>query len=723
MLKIYLLSLIGMVAITFVVAQSTTKPRIIISTDIGGTDPDDNQSMIHLLMYSDMFEIEGLISSPYDKGRKKDILEMIDLYEKDYSILSKRNPALRSAHELREKVKQGVIEAAPYKGYAQPTEGSEWIITCAKKANDKPLWILVWGGLEDVAQALHDAPEIKSQIRVFWIGGPNKKWGINAYNYIVENHPDVWFIESNATYRGWFMEDENAPKDMHGSAYYDKYIKGRGVLGTAFINYYKGHIKMGDTPSLGYLMKGNPDDPQDESWGGRYTRIRHSSKKIFQGNSDFSDSVPAYGVVEWQFHGPKQSIPHDSVCFTMEILGQVWPGYYIGNGIYAIRYSSKKPEKVTYQTKSAIKELNGLTGGFISTTPWPGKQQAGDYKLGENWFGDLPDEEFFLDDQQGVRTLSIHRVDFLSDWAKRWAWLESAKAAVPRDTSFTLQGTYLKERKYHPYISIAETNVDESIHTRLNLEYDRIEERPLFLDVFYPKGDTSKRYPGVLLIHGGGWQSGDKSQMHAIGKALAAKGYVAVAVEYRLTLEAKYPEAVYDLKSAVRWMRANADKFQLDMDYIATLGTSAGGQLASLLGVTNGNPDFEGNGRGNVKYTSDIQAIVNIDGTLAFRHPESFEGNAASNWLNGTYEENTKNWESAAPLNHVSQKSVPIIFLNSSIPRFHAGRDDMIKKLDRYGIYWEIREFPDTPHPFWFFNPWFQPMMDYTVAFLDRNFK
>lgn len=310
------------------------------------------------------------------------------------------------------------------------------------------------------------------------------------------------------------------------------------------------------------------------------------------------------------------------------------------------------------------------------------------------------------------------RIYLLSFLLCHFVFITYAQIQVPRDTSFTLQGTYLKERKYRPYISIAEANVDAQIHVKPNLEYDRIEERPLFLDVFYPKGDSSKRYPGVILIHGGGWQSGDKSQMHTIGKALAAKGYVAVAVEYRLSLEAKYPEAVYDLKSAVRWMRANADKIQLDTKLITSLGTSAGGQLASLLGVTNGNPDFEGLRRGNAEQVSDVQAVVNIDGTLAFRHPESSEGTAASNWLNGTYEENSKNWESAAPLNHVSEKSVPIIFLNSSIPRFHAGRDDMIKKLDQYGIYWEIREFPDTPHPFWFFNPWFQPMMDAVVSFL-----
>ena len=292
---------------------------------------------------------------------------------------------------------------------------------------------------------------------------------------------------------------------------------------------------------------------------------------------------------------------------------------------------------------------------------------------------------------------------------------------IPRDTSFTLHSTYLKERKYRPYIRIAE--VKTPVVSHLDQEYDRIGDRPLFLDVFCPDGDTSKRYPGVLLVHGGGWQSGDKSQMHTIGKELAANGYVAVAVEYRLSPEAKYPEAVFDLKSAIRWMRANADKILLDTKYIASLGTSAGGQLASLLGVTNGNADFEGQGRVNAEQLSDVQAVVNIDGTLAFRHPESSEGSSASKWLNGTYEENPANWESAAPLNHVSVNSTPIIFLNSSIPRFHAGRSDMIEKLDQYGIYWEVREFPDTPHPFWFFHPWYQPMMDYTLNFLDLTFR
>src|SRR5690606_18597914 len=132
--------------------------------------------------------------------------------------LFSNNPELTSPDRLRSVCKQGTIASAPYKGYTVPSEGSDWIIQCAKVPSTQPLWVLVWGGLEDLAQALHDAPEIERNIRVFWIGGPNKKWSVNAYHYLAEHHPDLWIIESNATYRGWFMEDENAPDGMRGGA-------------------------------------------------------------------------------------------------------------------------------------------------------------------------------------------------------------------------------------------------------------------------------------------------------------------------------------------------------------------------------------------------------------------------------------------------------------------------------------------------------------------------
>jgi len=297
-----------------------------------------------------------------------------------------------------------------------------------------------------------------------------------------------------------------------------------------------------------------------------------------------------------------------------------------------------------------------------------------------------------------------------------------AQQPIPRDTSFTIQGTFVKEKKHRPYIEIARPEMSAGVVFLKDQVYKKSGERVLRADVYYPKKKIKGNYPGVILIHGGGWRSGDKSQTTSMAIALANAGYVAVCVEYRLSLEAKFPAAVYDIKSAIRWMRASSKKFNLDEKKIATLGMSAGGQLATLVGFTSFNKEYEDT-IGNPKQSSAIQAVVNIDGTLSFHHPESQEGAATVLWLNGTYEEIPKVWESASPLDQVSKHSPPIAFINSSIPRYHAGRDDMIKRLNSFHIYSEVHTLADTPHPFWFFNPWFTPTVNYAVRFLDQTFK
>ncbi|MCG2613401.1 DUF1593 domain-containing protein [Terrimonas sp. NA20] len=399
------------------------KPRLFISTDIGGTDPDDNQSMIHLLMYANDFSIEGLVSTSFVQGRKQHIVDMINLYEKDLPSLSRHAKGYPAPGSLRGLTKQGAVAGAPFKGYATATEGSKWLVECASKRSSSPLWVLVWGGLEDVAQALHDSPAIKKNIRVYWIGGPNKKWGPNAYHYIAANHPDLWMIEANATYRGWFM-DADAPEELKAKTYFNKYINGSGAMGTDFINYYGGNLKMGDTPSFAYLQHGDPDNPGGDSWGGSFTRIARSPRKIFRDRSLITDTVATYAIIEWHFTGPSLQIAADSVCFEMEISGQKWPGYYLGQGRYAVRYSPKQAETASYSTISSIPALNGLKGQYVAVIPWPGKENLEDYKVGRNWYTDRKESSLFIGSQQGAKTVSKHRAAYLNDWAKRWEWLK-----------------------------------------------------------------------------------------------------------------------------------------------------------------------------------------------------------------------------------------------------------------------------------------------------------
>lgn len=403
--------------------QETLKPRVLVSTDIGGTDPDDNQSMTHLLMYSDLFELEGLVSSPsFGSGSKEEILRMIDLYEKDFPKLSKHIQGLMTPDELRPLCKQGRRGNFPFLGLDEPTEGSEWIVQCARKKSDRPLWILVWGGLEDLAQALCTAPDIVPNIRVYWIGGPNKKWGVNCYAYIVENFPDLWMIENNASYRGFIYD--NKKTDKFNTGYYDETIRGAGYLGEDFINYYKGHAKMGDTPSLLYLMKGNPDIPEGESWGGSFEKMAKSPRTIFERNTTLKDTVPVYSVIEYRLQGPVVDLEVGASCFTYRIDKQDWPGCYLGNGMYGVRYAAKAPATLDYTITSDIKELDGMTGSLVVSGLWPGKLTGDAYPLGDNWYTDKGDLSLFKGIWQGTETVEKWREDVLADWATRWSYLK-----------------------------------------------------------------------------------------------------------------------------------------------------------------------------------------------------------------------------------------------------------------------------------------------------------
>lgn len=402
------------------------KPRILISTDIGGTDPDDNQSITHFLMYSHLFNTEGLVSSPsYGLGNKKELLRMIDLYEKDLPVLQKNQKGYPSPNELRAVCKQGRLGAAPYIGYTTATEGSKWIIQCAKKKTKQPLWVLVWGGLEDVAQALHDAPEIQSKIKVYWIGGPNKKWSANSYAYIAANFPELWFIEVNSSYYGFFS-DNSVADSLKNNNYYNSFIRGAGYLGKDYKNYYKGNIKMGDTPSLLYLMDGDPNDPFKESWGGSFEKSNHSPRIVYNRNTTLADTATVYSVIEFHFKGPIIN-PTDSVCFTMAVKAQIgeqrWDGFYLGNGDYAIRYCPKQTETLTYKITSPIPGFPEQSGQLVVDNVWPGKPRSTDYKLGANWYTDKSSPELFDGKWQGGKTVFKWRNDALLNWAKLWASL------------------------------------------------------------------------------------------------------------------------------------------------------------------------------------------------------------------------------------------------------------------------------------------------------------
>ena len=413
----------------------TEKPRILISTDIGGTDPDDNQSMMHYLLYCNEFDCEGLISSPsYGDGNKREILRMIDIYEQDLPKLKRHNSEAKTPYAyypspeyLRSITKQGRHGAAPLAGYSSPTEGSEWIVRCANRHSQRPLYVLVWGGLEDVAQALHDAPEIAKKIRIYWIGGPNKKWSVNAYAYIIENFPDIWMIENNSTYRSFIAKYKL--QDQWNGGFYNHYVKGNGFLGADFYNYLQGRPKLGDTPSLLYMMDGDPANPEKESWGGSFERYAYTPRHVFHHTTTEKDTALVYSVIEWHIKGPVcKGLNIGDECITLNIANQNWRGYYLGNGEYMVRYSTYKIGTQPYTVTSDIKGFPTQKGFITIANTFPGQRRSTDYAVGKQWWSDRTAPELFHDGHQGAATIFKFRKDIMEDWGRRCSWLGNTDA-------------------------------------------------------------------------------------------------------------------------------------------------------------------------------------------------------------------------------------------------------------------------------------------------------
>lgn len=205
--------------------------------------------------------------------------------------------------------------------------------------------------------------------------------------------------------------------------------------------------------------------------------------------------------------------------------------------------------------------------------------------------------------------------------------------------------------------------------------YGVADGQELLLDVARPPERDAPR-PAVVLVHGGAWMVGtaDRASMNEPALALAEDGYVTFNVDYRLTGdpagEHPWPAQLDDVQRAVRWVRANAAEYGVDPDRIGAYGHSAGGHLASMLGVreTRDNSDPE---LGD--YSSRVDAVVTIAGQsdLGMPYPDAFARGAVVALLGGTPDEVAEPYRDASPITWVDAQSAPHLII-------HGGADHMI---------------------------------------------
>lgn len=289
-------------------------PRLLITTDIGG-DPDDQQSIIRLMVYSNEFEIEGLISSaagvPGELKKavvRPDLIdEIIHGYRQVYPNLLKHDRNYPDPGYLLSVVKKGnPLRGMAHIGTGHDTEGSEWIIKMVDKIDKRPLNICIFGGQTDLAQALwkvkncrsnKDYQQFISRIRVYDINDQDKIFGS-----IFKEHPSLFYVLANAAdgkdkregaYRGIYLggdESLTSPEWLR-----ENVLENHGPLGKLYPTKTwtapnpHGAMKEGDTPSWFFFLNNGlnvPDHPEYGGWGGRFLKTKEGYY------NDAVDSLP-----------------------------------------------------------------------------------------------------------------------------------------------------------------------------------------------------------------------------------------------------------------------------------------------------------------------------------------------------------------------------------------------------------------------------------------------
>lgn len=291
------------------------KNRVIVTTDLGGTDPDDIQSMIHLLVCSNVYDIEGLVSSQVwmtDPDKTGKIKEVVERFGEVLPRLKKHAPGYPDLDYLRSIVKRGqAVSNMDGVGEGKDSPGSELIIAAVdKKGDDRPVWVIAWGGMNTIAQAIWKVRHTRSEsefkrflgkIRIYDILGQD-----DAGAWIAHNFPDVLYIRNKHVY-GWQSSDE----------WVREHIQSHGSLGKVYPN--RVWVFEGDSPSFLYLYANGlnvPDSVDYGGWGGRFSKEMQSGLRgmdfIEKSGKDETQYDPYYMYVsapegvqainKWQHH-------------------------------------------------------------------------------------------------------------------------------------------------------------------------------------------------------------------------------------------------------------------------------------------------------------------------------------------------------------------------------------------------------------------------------------
>ena len=213
-----------------------------------------------------------------------------------------------------------------------------------------------------------------------------------------------------------------------------------------------------------------------------------------------------------------------------------------------------------------------------------------------------------------------------------------------------------------------------------DLDYVGADNSRQKLDLYLPEAKTTQPRPLVVFVHGGGWEDGSKNQAGILLSLIKDKPYAGASINYRLTDEAIWPAQIHDCKAAIRALRAHASENQIDPDKIAVFGISAGGHLVSMLGVTGGVKELEGDLGPNLTQSSRVTCVLDFCGPSNFL---TFAGEGTiinvddpntglSKLIGGTVKNKPDIARSASPVTYITPDDTPFLII-------HGEKDNIVR--------------------------------------------
>jgi len=250
-------------------------------------------------------------------------------------------------------------------------------------------------------------------------------------------------------------------------------------------------------------------------------------------------------------------------------------------------------------------------------------------------------------------------------------------------------------------------DVSENVYFQANVIIGRTGEHNITADVFTPKKIPDKARPAIVFLHGGAWKFGLPSQFHYQANYFAEKyGSFAISVDYRLSGTAPFPAALQDAKCAVRWIRANAEKLNINPEQIAICGGSAGGHLASMVATTAGVKEYEGDG-GWQNFPSHVNLAVIFNGAFDMWDLVEKKGqiDAIKQFIGAGPEQAPEKYDELSSIKRVHSKVPPTLLLHGTADKSvsHEQSVAFFSRLKQAGCDAELELYKDKPHG-WFNN-------------------